>query len=379
MIRFSDFVRKNLFGILLTIFLLISLVIISFSVSNVRQPSSKAATVGCEAGQASTILRPNANGLTGYWSWVPTSGTAYDKVDEAGEGDGNSTYIWDDSVNLSGVRFLHPPISLGSDREIASAIINVRARQGSGNQAFIQPAVFVNGNFYYGTKSQVVSTYTLYQYVLSVNPATRQQWAVNDINASQIGAGSSRYNQGNAILVTQIWLEVCSKQKTQPPPPPPPPPINPGGGSKPKPQSTNTLKKVNLKVLVPFLLGEIKAKVGIEQFSADLTLKKDQTDYQIDLSSSSLALNKIYTLTFSADKILKKKVQFNATSAETTVNATELALGDLNADSAINNQDQLMFLDSISKQTLVGDINGDGVTNSIDWSILIYNIGKTGD
>jgi len=374
---FSDFARKNVFGILLTIFLLISLVIISFSVSNVREPSSKAATVGCEAGQVSTILRPSANGLTGYWAWVPTSGAAYDKVDEAGDGDGNSTYIWDDSVNLSGVRFLHPPISLGSDREITSAIINVRARQGSGTQAFIQPAVFVNGNFYYGTKSQVSPTYTLYQYVLSVNPATGQQWAVNDINASQIGAGSSRYKQSNAILVTQIWLEVCNKQKTPPPPPPPSP--KPIGGSKPKPQPVSTLKKVNLKVSVPFLLKEMKVKVGIEQFSTDLTLKNNQTDYQIDVTSSGLSLGKIYTLTFSDDKILKKKVQFNATSAETTVNATEITLGDLNADSAINNQDQLIFLDSISKRTLLGDLNGDGSTNSIDWSILNYNLGKTGD
>ena len=130
---------------------------------------------------------------------------------------------------------------------------------------------------------------------------------------------------------------------------------------------------------MPFLLGEMKVNIGIDQYSKELTLKHDETDYSIDTVDLGLPLNKIYTITFSGDKILKKKIQFNASSSETAVNAMELTLGDLNADSAINNQDQLILHDSISKQTSIGDINSDGSTNSIDWSILNYNLGKTGD
>ncbi|OGY23147.1 MAG: hypothetical protein A2172_02090 [Candidatus Woykebacteria bacterium RBG_13_40_15] len=149
--------------------------------------------------------------------------------------------------------------------------------------------------------------------------------------------------------------------------------------SRPSSSGSSKLNKINLKIIVPFLLGDLKVNVLADQSNNSLVLTKKGTNYKIDVSRLGLSLNKTYTIVISGEKILKRKVQANATSSEVPVDAGQLNLGDLNQDNKINNSDQLSLLDSLSKQTSKGDLNSDGATNSLDWSILVYNIGKRGD
>jgi hypothetical protein len=426
---FLNFSRKNLLSVLLTVFLFVSLTIISFSAGKVREPVSKAAMV-------TKTISITANATDGfleyYYGHYPPDyhyclayindnmvgvGQRYINVTTNNDAIAMRSYF---TFNTNGVIPSNASITSVSLRlgmysnSLGAGVVTLQIRNFDwGNSLACPPAgstagydwggnpptAPVVGSLQFGSSPKSGSfDIPLTDFYAIKRSGLTSFMLVDDREAANIEPAwyyesfdfySSEYSVASARpqLIITYTVPVNPSQPPQPSQPSSPTPKNTSSssssgsnwGSSSNKNLPNTLKKINLKVSVPFLLGEVKVNIGIDQYSKELTLKHDETDYSIDTTDLGLPLNKIYTLTFSGDKILKKKIQFNASSAETNVNAMELTLGDLNADSAINNQDQLMFLDSISKQTSIGDINSDGATNSLDWSILLYNLSKVGD
>jgi len=407
---FLNFSRKNLLGVLLTTFLFVSLVVISLSVNKVREPVSRAANYSNNASSVGGLeVR-----LTSY---PPDSAAGYPVTPSSAGCSSQSgspltigqhyagSYYYDYRAY---VKF--DTSSIPSNATITSAVLQFTLYSNDTNPSFTLQARDFNWNAplscsdWGGTTlgAGVVGSYPItsssatgssFPFNISLGAIKKSTFTsfmiTSSREASQIrpASGVPEFISLQSPKLTAAYSVPTPPQPPQPSQPSSPTQKNTGSssssgsnwGSSSNKNLPNTLKKLNLKVSVPFLLGEMKVNIGIDQYSKELTLKHDETDYSVDTSDLGLPLNKIYTITFSGDKILKRKVQFNASSAETNVNAMELTLGDLNSDSAINNQDQLIFLDSISKQTSIGDINSDGATNSLDWSILLYNLGKVGD
>jgi len=417
---FLNFSRKNLLGVLLTVFLFVSLIVISFSAGEVREPASKAATV-------TSTISITANATDGDLRYsddhFPTDYT-YCSPNTTGSPLGvgqryvplttNNDFIaWRSylTFNTNGAIPSNATITSASLRltmhsNYVSTGFSLQIRNFDWGNSLTCPTGSSGGDWggspptttVVGSMQVSKSTSGSFDASITGISAINRGGLTSFMLVSDREAANTKptgyemfyfYSSEYSVASARPQLIITYTVPVNPTPPPPPNPNpNPsklvsvfsgGTGSNANRNLPNTLKKLNLKVSVPFLLGDMKVKVGLEQSSTDLTLKHGETDYPIDTANLGVALNKIYTLTFSGDKILKRKVQFNASSAETNVNAMELTLGDLNSDSAINNQDQLIFLDSISKQTSIGDINSDGTTNSVDWSILNYNLGKTGD
>jgi hypothetical protein len=415
---FLKFSRKNLLGILLTASLFISLVIISFSVSNVREPVSKAATLT----ETKTF---NAGTSDGYIIKSTASKTSHP--------DSGACNLYFNTQLIIGQQdrgssWTSPGYQYASFRsyvsfDTSSIPDNANITSVSLNQTVVQKGNFTIRARNYNWGSSVdcndwggdPPTATLVgSYNANNLPAIGSRFAIG-LNGSLVNKTGTTYlmltsdrDEANYLPASGEIAGFYSADTASPPqlvidytysvpdqPTNPTNPTNPGGGnsgsnsggsstggsrgSNSNRSLPNTIKKLNLKVSVPFLLGEMKVNTGIDQYSKELTLKHGETDYSIDTADLGLTLNKIYTLTFSGDKILKKKIQFNASSAETNVNAMELTLGDLNADSVIDSKDQLLLIESIKRQTPKGDLNSDGATNSLDWSILMYNLGKVGD
>lgn len=192
---------------LMTLFLLGAIMISSFEAQRVRDFRTEAAS--CASGQSSLTLRPSGDFDNSLWSQVPATGAYFDKIDDTGQGDGDSTYIWDDTPAGNTAFAYHPTISLGANQPIQSVIINVRARLASGTTAQIAPTLYISGGEYYGARSAVTSTYTLYGSTWTRNPRTGANWTTADVNNALIAADSTRPSQPNAINITQMWMQVC--------------------------------------------------------------------------------------------------------------------------------------------------------------------------
>ncbi len=90
-------------------------------------------------------------------------------------------------------------------------------------------------------------------------------------------------------------------------------------------------------------------------------------------------MGKSYLLTVSGSKLLTKKLTFNAKAPKQSVKIGNLNLGDITGDNKINNEDITTFLDSLKNKESNQDINLDGVSNSLDWAILLVNFGRIGN
>jgi hypothetical protein len=161
--------------------------------------------------------------------------------------------------------------------------------------------------------------------------------------------------------------------------------VNPVAGFTPTPQpdgtvtlTPNILKKLKLKISAPYLVGKVKIPLLIGGRSKKIEISGGTRTYDFGVSKDKFKLGKKLTVVIGGDNTLKKKFQITPKKEVTTVKVGVIYFGNLTKDSKINNTDQNILLDSISKQTLVGDLNADGITNSLDWAILLVNFGKKG-
>lgn len=175
-----------------------------FAAKNSGDLRIKAAT--CASGENLVSLRPVANSYVKLWSQSPSSGTEFDKVDEA-VADGNNTYIWDDTKPSNFVAFSHQSLSLSSDKAVKRVAVYLVARR-SGNAASVAPGLYLGGNFYSGTTNSAGPNYSEYSNTWLSNPAGGS-WTASSVNSAGVAARSSRVNQGNALSITQMWMDVC--------------------------------------------------------------------------------------------------------------------------------------------------------------------------
>jgi len=157
------------------------------------------------------------------------------------------------------------------------------------------------------------------------------------------------------------------------PPPKPPGPKPPGLGPSGK------LETLQLQVSVPYLVGKMKIPVVIGSLSKEIEVSPDTKEYSLDVKEANISIGSPLIVVVGGNKTLLKKVEGKAEAVSQTIQTGDLILGDVLANNIIDSSDELAALNAISKGLLQGDLNADGVTNSIDWAIILINFGKKGD
>ncbi|MBI1810468.1 MAG: hypothetical protein HYR78_00775, partial [Nitrospirae bacterium] len=156
---------------------------------------------------------PNANvSVPSGWSVYPTSTSAYADVDEA-TSDGDSTYIQNNNTTS--------PVILDYDytqSKLAGTItvtVQVRAKKtASGGTRRIKGVLRIGGVDYESSYSNLGTSYSLYSFAWTTNPATGAAWAWSDIKSAGVGSiqGFGVKADGNYTSifprVTQAYLDV---------------------------------------------------------------------------------------------------------------------------------------------------------------------------
>ncbi|MEX0616908.1 MAG: dockerin type I domain-containing protein [Candidatus Woykebacteria bacterium] len=196
---------------------------------------------------------------------------------------------------------------------------------------------------------------------------------------------------------------VVSKSKTitvsvPPPPSPTPTPtpnptlnlprtrapriVSPNSGASAVPPPAGDKSITFLKILinpVQELSGGLPVTISIKgtKFKETLTLYNTTGEIRTSVKRGILRQNATYTLQVSGDKILTRRVKFTAKDYKPSIKAGTLYLGDLNKDNKITNADVDIMFENFSEGSR-NDLNFDSVLNSLDYSILIKNLGKVG-
>ena len=121
----------------------------------------------------------------------------------------------------------------------------------------------------------------------------------------------------------------------------------------------------------------LSISVGKTKLKKNATLTKGTKEVAFKVKEGMLKNNKTYQLVIKADKILTKKVKFKATSHKKDIKIGDLYLGDLNSDNKVNQQDMTSLLSGFNSSG--ADANLDGLTNSLDYSLVLKNLGKKGN
>ncbi len=178
-----------------------------------------------------------------------------------------------------------------------------------------------------------------------------------------------------------------------PPPSPPSPPPSTSSSSSSSSSSTSTsdyyIPVPKDSTAVTFLkltvnpLSELSGSlnlsisIGKTKLKKNATLTKGTKEVAFKVKEGVLKKNKTYQLVIKADKMLTKKVKFKATSHKKDIKIGDLYLGDLNSDNRVNQQDMTSLLSGFNSSG--ADANLDGLTNSLDYSVVLKNLGKKGN
>jgi len=173
-----------------------------------------------EARGTARIYRPNADGDALNWDGVyPTSPTThYDKVDDAGVGDGDATYVYKGTFPPNGIPIELYHVTDPGAGELNDSTINYvrvysRMRCVGGTTGGTE-YVYINGwsSSYWGDPGHTYSgdcdefSYVQYYTQWNVNPETGVAWTKSDITNLQIGTGKTNGNY--TLRDTQVYLYV---------------------------------------------------------------------------------------------------------------------------------------------------------------------------
>ena len=127
------------------------------------------------------------------------------------------------------------------------------------------------------------------------------------------------------------------------------------------------------------LSGKFKIKLSVEgvKFSREVALLKTTKEVLVQVPKNTIKLNKTYVLKIAGDKLLTKKIRFKSSKSKVTVKVGSLFLGDLDGNNNIGDSDVSLIVNDFSSGGL-GDLNFDGSVNSLDYSILLKNLGRKG-
>lgn len=241
---------------------------------------------------------------------------------------------------------------------------------------------------------------------LSPGASQTQRWNTSDQylkTNNMVSAGSTKkaptpgnYTISWTMSHNRPWAisAVAFKPAVQPPPPPSPSPPPPSDGDKPPPSNggwlpslpggdtitdPNILNFLKLKISVPYLLGKMKVPVFFKGFSKEIQVSPGVHEYKIDVGKAKVPLGKSLDITIGGNKTLIKKVTIKTKAPTMPVNIDNLILGDITGDNKINDEDITTFLDSLKNKESNRDINLDGVSNSMDWAILLVHFGRIGN
>ena len=105
-----------------------------------------------------------------------------------------------------------------------------------------------------------------------------------------------------------------------------------------------------------------------------MTITKNKKKIDIKIPEGKVIKNKSYTLILKGSKVLTKKVKFKASDFKKTVRIGDLYLGDINSNNIVNQEDLNIYLNNLFSIDV--DANFDEVVNSLDYSIILTNLGK---
>jgi len=132
------------------------------------------------------LLKPNANGDTNQWT--PSSGSNYQCVDEGFPANDDTDYVTTDTTNQKDLYNLEN-WSLPSNSIIKRVWAIARAKKTSSDLASINVGLKTNSQEYWmASDTPLITSYKNYygnQY--TKNPATSNNWTIDDINNLQVG------------------------------------------------------------------------------------------------------------------------------------------------------------------------------------------------
>ncbi|MEX0616909.1 MAG: dockerin type I domain-containing protein [Candidatus Woykebacteria bacterium] len=130
---------------------------------------------------------------------------------------------------------------------------------------------------------------------------------------------------------------------------------------------------------LPELSGNLTTSILIEKtkFKQNVILTSKTEKLSFKVKAKTLVKNKIYTIVLAGEKILTKKVRFKSASYKPIIKMGKIYLGDISLNNIIDETD----LEKLSSNFAQGssDVNLDGVINSLDYSIIITNLGRKGN
>jgi hypothetical protein len=161
-------------------------------------------------------LRPNAPGdLTNIPYQMPDSGYHWEKVDDTGEGDGDTTTItcWNSASFYTDFYNLPSGSGLGT---INKVVVYFKALSGSGI-AYGSGRIVIktHNSVYYGDVEVFPISYVLKSKTWTTNPNTGLAWTWEEISALQIGV---MMNAATSVWVncTQVYVEVERTEEVAP-------------------------------------------------------------------------------------------------------------------------------------------------------------------
>lgn len=172
-------------------------------------------------------LRPNAAGTYTTWdSQYPASGSHWQKCDDTGTGDGDTTYIYTQSgtgASLPSYRIdtynLNDVVNITSGSTIHNVTVYFKGKSTSATyKGVCSVAMRIGGSNYFGGSNTLSTTYSYYSYTWNSNPKTGSAWTISDLNSLQAGVyGRSGYQSRGfpfndyvyyPIRVTQVYARV---------------------------------------------------------------------------------------------------------------------------------------------------------------------------
>lgn len=130
---------------------------------------------------------------------------------------------------------------------------------------------------------------------------------------------------------------------------------------------------------LPELSGKVDLAVSIERtkFKKTITISKGSTSVGLKIPEKMVKRNVSYVLSLKAAKVLNKRIRFKSISYKRSISIGKIYLGDLNNDNKINQTDLRTLVSNYSSQEV--DVNFDGAPNSLDYSVVLTNLGKRGN
>ncbi|MEW5853101.1 MAG: hypothetical protein AB2A00_30235 [Myxococcota bacterium] len=163
---------------------------------------------GCADSGGMVVLNPTSDAFRGSWAREPALGAWWPKIDDDGAGDGDNTYVWDDTVGAVGSAYFgHEDFDLPTELEVREVAVIIQARRvnAEGN---VRPALFLDNNFF-GAETTLTTNYQFIVLVFGADPATGGAWTPQAVQEAKLALGSTRNTQNNPVRVTQLWAEVC--------------------------------------------------------------------------------------------------------------------------------------------------------------------------